>query len=317
MVKKAKDYYAILEVSYDVSKEDLKRAYYFLAKTYHPDINPKTGNLFKEITNAYQTLSDPIKRKEYDLSHGIKSSLVYDNLTKTAKYSETIDDDISVQINDIYNKLKNKNLNKDELTDIILNQLNITDSIISQFTTAFVNAKKEEEKYDDEIVNNEDFPFDWYEDNQYYKNVDSEPIFKILEEFQNYKFESCIKSIWNRNILSLFGTMLVYLLTLPLILRNKLIKKLKPTNAMKNTNYTIKWLKYFVYIVSKNNFLETLGWTTLLNILIISKIFAFYGYCLYWIFDRIIKYFIFPIAYAFRWIIVFFTILWLVSHFGG
>ena len=51
---------------YDVSKEDLKRAYYYLAKLYHPDINPRTGNLFKEITEAYNVLKDPIKRREYD-----------------------------------------------------------------------------------------------------------------------------------------------------------------------------------------------------------------------------------------------------------
>ena len=66
MVKKAKDYYEIMEVSYDISKEDLKRAYYYLAKLYHPDINPRTGNLFKEITEAYNVLKDPIKRREYD-----------------------------------------------------------------------------------------------------------------------------------------------------------------------------------------------------------------------------------------------------------
>lgn len=313
MVKKAKDYYAILEVSYDVSKEDLRRAYYFLAKMYHPDINPKTGNLFKEISNAYQVLSDPIKRKEYDLSHGIKSSIVSDNLDKTAKYSENIDNDISNKLNEIYEQLKNKNLTQDELIDIVIKQLNITDNAINQFAEAFINAKKEEEKYENQIIDDEDFPFDWYEENQYYKNIDSEPIFRILEEFQNYKFEACIKSIWNRSILSIFGVMLVYLMSLPLLIRNKCFKNLKPTNAMKNHKYKIKWLKYFIYLLSKNNFLETLKWTFILGILGISKIIAHIAYCIYWIFDRIIKYFIFPIAYAFRWFIAIFTVLWLLS----
>ena len=129
MVKKAKDYYEIMEVSYDISKEDLKRAYYYLAKLYHPDINPRTGNLFKEITEAYNVLKDPIKRREYDLSQGIKSSVICDDLDKAAKYSETTDDDISDRLKNVYAKLKNKNLNEDELFDIIVDQLNIVDDI--------------------------------------------------------------------------------------------------------------------------------------------------------------------------------------------
>lgn len=60
------NYYEILNISKDASLNDIKRAYYSLCKKYHPDINPKTANLFKNITEAYNTLSDPIKRREYD-----------------------------------------------------------------------------------------------------------------------------------------------------------------------------------------------------------------------------------------------------------
>ena len=84
MVKKAKDYYEIMEVSYDISKEDLKRAYYYLAKLYHPDINPRTGNLFKEITEAYNVLKDPIKRREYDFNNILSSVEEYDLLVRNA-----------------------------------------------------------------------------------------------------------------------------------------------------------------------------------------------------------------------------------------
>ena len=318
MVKKAKDYYEIMEVSYDISKEDLKRAYYYLAKLYHPDINPRTGNLFKEITEAYNVLKDPIKRREYDLSQGIKSSVICDDLDKAAKYSETTDDDISDQLKNVYTKLKNKNLNEDELFDIIADQLNIVDDMVGQFTKSFIKAKKEEEEYSKKQAKDDmDFPFSWYEENQYYKNIDSEPIFRILEEFQNYKFEECIKNIWNRSIIAIFGVMLVYLFSLPLIVRNKCLESFCPTNAMKNHKYKIKWLRYFVYLLYKGNFLKTLGWTLGLNFLIISKVFFNISYCIYWIFDKIIKYFIFPIAYAFRWIIVFFTVIWLLSYFAG
>lgn len=60
-----KDYYKILGVSSNASSEEIKRAYYRLAHKYHPD---KGGNeaKFKEINEAYKTLSDKEKRAQYD-----------------------------------------------------------------------------------------------------------------------------------------------------------------------------------------------------------------------------------------------------------
>ncbi|GBD33943.1 Chaperone protein DnaJ [bacterium HR34] len=60
-----KDYYSILGVSRDASQEEIKRAYRRLAHKYHPD---KGGDeeKFKEINEAYQVLSDPEKRAQYD-----------------------------------------------------------------------------------------------------------------------------------------------------------------------------------------------------------------------------------------------------------
>ena len=60
------NYYEILGISNTASFEEIKRAYYTLSKKYHPDINPKTANLFRNITEAYNTLKDPSKRKSYD-----------------------------------------------------------------------------------------------------------------------------------------------------------------------------------------------------------------------------------------------------------
>jgi DnaJ-class molecular chaperone len=69
-----KNYYEILGVSSDVSLEDLKSAYRKLARTYHPDIAGESGvEKFKEITEAYETLSDETKRKRYDILRGIFS----------------------------------------------------------------------------------------------------------------------------------------------------------------------------------------------------------------------------------------------------
>jgi curved DNA-binding protein len=64
-----KDYYKILGVEKDATKEEIKKAYRKLALKYHPDRNPdnkQAEEKFKEITEANEVLSDPDKRKKYD-----------------------------------------------------------------------------------------------------------------------------------------------------------------------------------------------------------------------------------------------------------
>lgn len=62
------DYYELLGVSRDSSKEDIKRAYRRLARKYHPDVNKEPGaeERFKEINRAYEILSEPETRSRYD-----------------------------------------------------------------------------------------------------------------------------------------------------------------------------------------------------------------------------------------------------------
>ncbi len=63
------DYYAALGVRRDASQEEIKKAYRRLARELHPDVNPdpQTQERFKEITQAYEVLSDTEKRQMYDL----------------------------------------------------------------------------------------------------------------------------------------------------------------------------------------------------------------------------------------------------------
>ena len=64
------DYYATLGVARDATADDIKRAYRKLAMTYHPDRNnddPAATEKFKEVNEAYAVLSDPDKRKQYDM----------------------------------------------------------------------------------------------------------------------------------------------------------------------------------------------------------------------------------------------------------
>lgn len=63
------DYYAVLGVDRDASREDIKRAFRRLARETHPDANPgdaEAEHRFREIAEAYEVLSDPDKRARYD-----------------------------------------------------------------------------------------------------------------------------------------------------------------------------------------------------------------------------------------------------------
>lgn len=82
-----KNYYEILEVDKKASPEIIKKSYSTLAKKYHPDLQPEdmkqdAEEKFKLINEAYEVLSDPEKRKNYDtsLSENIISKEEYDSL---------------------------------------------------------------------------------------------------------------------------------------------------------------------------------------------------------------------------------------------
>jgi curved DNA-binding protein CbpA len=63
------DHYETLGVSRNATSAEIKRAYRRLAVLYHPDKNPDPAaeNFFKEVNQAYDVLSDPVKKRSYDL----------------------------------------------------------------------------------------------------------------------------------------------------------------------------------------------------------------------------------------------------------
>lgn len=62
----SKDYYEILGVNKGASKDEIKKAFHKMAHKYHPDKNKGDDSKFKEVNQAYQTLSDDQKRAQYD-----------------------------------------------------------------------------------------------------------------------------------------------------------------------------------------------------------------------------------------------------------
>lgn len=63
-----KDFYGLLDLDRNASSADIKKAYFKLAKKYHPDVNPsaEAKEKFSKINNAYETLNDDNKRRVYD-----------------------------------------------------------------------------------------------------------------------------------------------------------------------------------------------------------------------------------------------------------
>ncbi len=69
MAEEKRDYYEVLGVSRDADESTIKKAYFKLAKQYHPDMNPgdaEAEQKFKEVNEAYDVLSDADKRAKYD-----------------------------------------------------------------------------------------------------------------------------------------------------------------------------------------------------------------------------------------------------------
>ena len=104
-----KDYYKILEVDSNATADQIKKSYRRLAMTYHPDRNPgnkAAEDMFKEINEAYDVLSNPEKRQKFDLMRDGKNNTkdFYTKNSGTSSYksggnkSSSADDDFDFDL---------------------------------------------------------------------------------------------------------------------------------------------------------------------------------------------------------------------------
>ena len=112
-----KDYYQILGIQPDASKEEIKQAYRKMSKKWHPDKNPgiDVTSIMQDINEAYRILNDDISRSRYDKEYQIfNNERMAQTVVREASYSnswnyeyEVNDEDLKQDINEARTYAKN------------------------------------------------------------------------------------------------------------------------------------------------------------------------------------------------------------------
>jgi DnaJ-class molecular chaperone len=158
-----KDYYSILGISENATKNEIKKAYHKTALKYHPDKNKETEKLFKDAVEAYEVLYDDTKRRKYNLSRKLKQDYKFvlpPEIFNFSKYFFSQDNinkfsDFASVVNDGFQTFSSQN-NFDELYTMLLDRIrnnNLVD-LYQEYNSFrnFYNVNKENNKKVTEIV---------------------------------------------------------------------------------------------------------------------------------------------------------------------
>lgn len=294
-------YYETLNVSRNASNREIKKAYKTLVKQYHPDLNPNAGDMFREIVEAYTVLSDCKKRKNYDrmireaeFAQSHNQLTIYKEREISKEYnSGQTSYDRSIENIEKLNELICNQLRKMEAQTIIEKLNNVQNSIDQMRIENYLMDIDKQLNID--YTRNKQTRRDncSFETDMYYKDPHKESIFTILYNWSEYRFENAFSGIWKRNFLAIFGALLVYILSLPLILITKFLFFLKP-NEYKRFGW--HWVSHLDYLCYKNDLIATIFWSLLLVFMFVTKFTFTILYIVYWIFKNILRFFLLPIA---------------------
>jgi curved DNA-binding protein CbpA len=117
---KKKDYYKILDINKDADTEEIKKAFRRKALKYHPDVCKlkDANNIFIEIYEAFEILSDPIKRRAFDNSNIFKEKMTDVYTSSTNTNYETWVNDAKTKA-ESHSKMKYGEYKKNVMDDII------------------------------------------------------------------------------------------------------------------------------------------------------------------------------------------------------
>lgn len=287
-------YYDTLNVSRKASDREIKKAYHALAKQYHPDVNPNATNIFKEIVEAYNVLSDSKKRKNYDLMIEKAESEQHTQLTlykNNNSYNQNINSyDRSIENIEKLNTLICNEIRKLE-TETIVDKLNYIANSIDHLRMEQCLMDIDNQLKGNYVNNQRDNCS--FETDMYYKDPHKESIFTILYNWSEYRFENAFGGIWHRNVLAILGALFIYLLSLPFIFINKFLFFLKPSHKKQ---FGWHWFSHLHYLLYKDNLIATTFWSMVLAFMFSTKLIFNVLYIIYWIFKNILRFFLLPIA---------------------
>ncbi|CAD8138656.1 unnamed protein product [Paramecium pentaurelia] len=139
-----KDYYKILNCNQTDSEQKLKQEYYKLAKLYHPDINKGNEEKFKQITEAWDVLSDKHRKQQYDAARTYNTDFIK-NTTNSYGYNQSNQQNYSKSNNNHQQFSKEQMEQMQKQAEEIMKMFQ--SGQFNQFSQAFKQATKNDPKF--------------------------------------------------------------------------------------------------------------------------------------------------------------------------